>query len=363
MLLAIDASRSVDTIQKTGVEKVSDELLINIKNLSRARSRDQISKIKNNEFDIIYYTPRLISWLPTGEQKIIRLKRLWTVLGLSWEMLWHKPDVLFIPVHTLPFFCPQKTYKIIHDIAFKYEPRAYSFWQRLYLNFDLKRCLKKCQKIFVPSKKIKQDILNYVDIYVDKIIIVPHGYNRQSRASNQQLIKKRQILYLGRLEEKKNILNLIQGFKIFAEKFPDYKLILAGKVNKKYLDTLNSRFQIPDSINFLGYISEEKKHELLSELSCLVLISKEEGFGFPILEGFDFELPVLASDIPVLHEVGDDACLYVNPDSPEEIAQGLERIVSDENLRKKLIEKGRERLKKFSWKKATEKMLSEMIND
>ena len=124
---------------------------------------------------------------------------------------------------------------------------------------------------------------------------------------------------------------------------------------------MSKRQGVKDKVKFIGYVNDERKYELLSESSCLVLVSKEEGFGFPILEGFDFEIPVLASDIPVLHEVGGDACLYVNPNSVQEIAIGLERIVSDENLKKKLVEKGKERLKKFSWEKTVRKILSEII--
>ena len=103
----------------------------------------------------------------------------------------------------------------------------------------------------------------------------------------------------------------------------------------------------------------------MRESAALALVSKEEGFGFPILEAFDFGLPVVASDIPVLREIGGDACMYVNPDSPESIAQGLEMVLAETCravfLQEK-IEKGRERLKKFSWQKTAEKIFREMLN-
>ncbi|HRY63165.1 MAG TPA: glycosyltransferase, partial [Patescibacteria group bacterium] len=100
----------------------------------------------------------------------------------------------------------------------------------------------------------------------------------------------------------------------------------------------------------------------LGESAALVLVSKEEGFGFPILEAFDFGLPVVASDIPVLREIGGEACEYVNPNSPEAIASGLEKIITDENLSSKLITTGHERLKFFGWSRTAEKILAEILN-
>jgi len=96
----------------------------------------------------------------------------------------------------------------------------------------------------------------------------------------------------------------------------------------------------------------------LRESAALALVSKEEGFGFPILEAFDFGLPVVASDIPVLREIGADACVYVNPDSLEDIARGLETAVVETHCNAFLqkIEKGHERLKKISWQKTAEKI-------
>ena len=112
----------------------------------------------------------------------------------------------------------------------------------------------------------------------------------------------------------------------------------------------------------MGYISEEKKRELLFESAALVLVSKEEGFGFPILEAFDFGLPVVASDIPVLREIGGDACVYVNPCSPEDIARGLATVIVGADHELPIIQKGRERLKDFSWQKTAEKIFREMLN-
>ena len=444
MTIGIDASRSIATIQKTGVEKVSDEL---------------IKEIEGNEIKIIYYTPQKISWLPKENQKILHwpFKFFWTQIRLAWELVFHPPKAMFFPVHAMPLvlfflsfphsllsFPPRipvsqygagsvrgklqresrnspttpsvsaetatppraggdkmRIYKIIHDIAFKKQPHLYSFKQKIILNLDLWLAKKLCVKIFVPSEAVRDDLLKYTKIKPEKIMVTPWGYvqkNYRLRITDYGL-RKKQILYIGRVVEKKNVSNLIKAFKIFHEKHPDYKLILAGKIDQKFktyfchLDTnqparrrggdpekdfnffLDSRWSLPRTlirggndntgVEFLDYIGEEKKIELLRESAALALVSKEEGFGFPILEAFDFSLPVVASDIPVLREIGADACVYVNPDSLEDIARGLETAVVETHCNAFLqkIEKGHERLKKISWQKTAEKILTEILGN
>jgi len=114
--IGIDASRSIDMLQKTGVEKVSDELL------------QEISK-QNNE--VIFVTPKKIDWLPKKQQKTLNwpLRYLWTQIRLCWELWWHAPDKFFVPVHKIPlwflvFNKKSEKYVLIHDIAFK-KPRKF----------------------------------------------------------------------------------------------------------------------------------------------------------------------------------------------------------------------------------------------
>jgi glycosyltransferase involved in cell wall biosynthesis len=402
MIIGIDASRSVETIQKTGVEKVSSELLGQF-----VKFKIQNSKFKINDLDFIFYTPQEISWLPRESQKILRwpVKFFWTQIRLAWELIFHPPEVMLFPVHAMPLLLITNYglritnyYKIIHDIAFKKQPQLYSFKQKLILNLDLWLTKKICVKIFVPTEAVRQDLIKYADIVGERVAVTPYGYNRMNNEARIMNYgeKKKQILYLGRIEEKKNIKNLIKGFELFNKKYPDYKLILAGKIDPSFKapssktqfpnksqsaswrtnpkpqnnnsETHNTLYIIHNTIEFLGYISEEQKHQLLAESSCLALVSQEEGFGFPILEAFDYGLPVVASDIPVLREVGGEACLYANPDSPEDIADKFKELVETQPaspagrfIASQMVEKGRDRLKLFDWRDCAEKILNEMV--
>ncbi len=366
MLIGVDASRSVSTIQKTGVEKVSDELL------------RQFVNFQNKEVRFIFYTPQETGWLPHESQRILNwpFKFLWTQVCLAWELIFHPPDIMFFPVHAMPlclFFAHDvqkntRYYKIIHDIAFKKQLQVYSFKQRMILNLDLWLAKKICTKIFVPSEAVKDDLLQHTKIKPEKIIVTHWGHKTLNNKFGimNYVERKKQILYIGRVEEKKNITNLIKAFEIFHAKNSAYKLILAGKVDERFKMSnvefpMSNQYQNSNEdsgVIFLNYVSEEKKHELLRESAVLVLVSKEEGFGIPLLEAFDFGLPVIASNIPALKEVGGEACLYVNPDFPEEIACGLDKIINQGKTQQALIMAGQERLKEFEWEKTFQKILA-----
>ncbi|MFH1456887.1 MAG: glycosyltransferase family 1 protein [Patescibacteria group bacterium] len=230
------------------------------------------------------------------------------------------------------------------------------------MNLDLNRAVKKCKKIFVPSHQVKQDILKYTEIQEDRVIVIPHGYScKIQNPINKTHNRKKQILYIGRVEAKKNILNLIKAFEIFNQKYPEYILILAGKINQKYVEKNREVFKTKN-IQLLGYVSEQKKYQLLADSACFAYVSMEEGFGIPILEAFEFNLPVVCSNMPVLREVGADACVYVNYNSLQEIVESIEKIILDQSLQNSLIQNGPKQLEKFNWQGVSKKYLEEILN-
>ncbi len=354
MLLGIDASRSAPTTQKTGVEKVSDELIKHIENIRTS---------KKFNFDVIYYTPKPIKWLPANKQKIIHFSRFWTVLGLSLEMLKNKPDALFVPVHALPFFAPQKTFHLIHDIEFKKNPHSYSFITRLYHNFIFWHSTHKSKIIFTMSEQTKKDILNNSKFKAEKISVIPHGYTKKNLKNKKNDLKdrKNQIIYLGRIEHKKNLINLIKSFLIFQQTQPEFKLILIGKPSfgAKQITKLAQKNK---NIYFTGYLSEAEKNNYLLESKLLIHLSYQEGFCLPMLEAFDFNLPVIAANNPTLKFVGGEACYYTNGHQPKQVATDLKKIINNNDLAEHLSKKGQEQLKKYNWHQTAFKYLDHILN-
>lgn len=338
-ILGIDASRS--SIEKpTGVERYSSEII-------------QAILKESKDFDIKLYTPREIVFLPHEKQIVIPFKRLWTLVRLSFEMLMKKPDILFVPSHVIPFFCPKRTFTTIHDIAFKKYPSAYRPMQRYYLDFAAKRAVTCAEKIIVPSQVVKNDLINIYKVPREKIRVIYHGKINLEPVHNKERylkkfgLKKRDkfFLYVGRLEKKKNIDTLVEAFELVQKIYSNVKLVLAGSQSPGFKDLFKK------NLVCAGYISEKELTSLLYYSSALILPSKEEGFGMPVLQAFESETPVICSYIPALKEVAGDAALFVNPDRAEEFAKAMIRILEEDDLAKNMVKAGRKRLGNFSWSK------------
>lgn len=334
MIIAIDASRSCEGIQKTGVEVVSDELLKHLQKL-------------DDEKEFRYYTPKNISWLPANQQRLVPGKKLWTLISLSFAMLKDKPDVLFVPVHTLPFFCPKKTIKVVHDISSLLYPRLYSIKERLLLRWDLWRTKRLCSTVIVPTEKIKQDLIDLQGYQKEKILVT--GWGAPEKAKHITPIEQREkyILFIGRLEEKKNIATLAKAFKQFHQNQTDWKLILVGKQGYGH-DLFKHELNHPAIVQ-KGFVTEKEKVELLQKTSMLAIVSFDEGFSFPLLEAYAHGVPTIISDIPTLNEIAQDASLKTPVDSPTALSAIMTEIANNPEQQNILIEKGYSRLNQFSW--------------
>lgn len=297
---------------------------------------------------------------------------LWTQIRLAWEMLVRSPEVLFIPVHVLPFFSPKNSMVTVHGLEYEYWPKNYYFWRRFYLRWGTKYAAKRAQKIIAISANTKQDLMKLYGIKAEKISVVHHGVNSKIFNDPPRLIedetkripspkdqaKKLYLLYIGRIETKKNIQGILEVYKILKEKYKiPHELILAGAPGYGY-DNLKSIICHSSSIiQETGYISEEKKWQLLFNASVFLFPSFYEGFGLPVLEAQAAGVPVVTSLVSCLPEIAGQGALFVNPHSSVEIAEAVKQIIDDSNLRDRLRQSGFENIKRFSWEKCARETL------
>jgi glycosyltransferase involved in cell wall biosynthesis len=183
-----------------------------------------------------------------------------------------------------------------------------------------------------------------------------------SAVKNKYGLPDKFILYLGTVEPRKNIDGIIRGYnelRTMNHELGDYKLVIAGgkgwKSKNIYKEWELSKFK--DDIKFLGYIDSADRAYLYNLAAVFVYPSFYEGFGFPPLEAMACGLPVVASYASSLPEVAGEAALMVDPYNINDIARALTEILTDDNLRKKLIARGLEQAKKFSWQKTAEEYL------
>jgi glycosyltransferase involved in cell wall biosynthesis len=168
------------------------------------------------------------------------------------------------------------------------------------------------------------------------------------------------ILLLGSLNPRKNIEGAIAGFRLFAEmsELP-YRLVIVGGAKTIFRGVPVTRFeslrQKDDRILITGYVSDAERWEYYRAACALLIPSHLEGFGLPILEALRVGTPVVASDLPVIRELYDDAVERVDPDSPEDIAAGLTRICVEGTLRNERICRGRVVAGGYSWERSAKR--------
>lgn len=353
MIIGIDASRIEDT-RKTGTENYAYEIVT------------RLLEMDNKNVYILYSRKSLQLELPSNaKNKVLRFSLLWTHIRLSLEMLFHEPDVLFVPAHTIPVLHPQRSIVIIHGLEYEYFPNAYSLKKRVVNKIGTYFSSRWAKIVITPSLSTKNDVVKFCRVNPLKVNIVMPGYNFSTSMEHKEPIHNREFfdtpyfIFVGRIEYRKNLLRVIKAFEVLKQKkHIPHRLVFVGKngygFESIHKEIENSPYQ--EDIRMLGYVEETEKQWLMQHAALFIFPTLREGFGFPILEAMGLGIPVVASNVGSVPEVAGESALLVNPLSIDEIAEAMYRIVSDNDLRQTLIEKGYENVKRFTWEKCVRKI-------
>jgi len=166
-----------------------------------------------------------------------------------------------------------------------------------------------------------------------------------------KLLSKQYFIFIGTLLRHKNISRLVKAFSIFFESNQNYKLVLAGKFANATLAIrkLIKRTNLEKNVLLTGYFEDVEKVGLIKNAQALLLVSEEEGFGFPILEAQSLGIPVITSNTSSMKEIANNSALLVDPNSVSSIVDGMNSIISNSELEAKLIRLGKENIKRYSW--------------
>lgn len=278
----------------------------------------------------------------------------------------HKIDLLFSPSPAAPFFYKNKIV-VIHDCAYDRFKEFDNIFSKIYFRLMYYGAKYFSKKIITSSNFSKRELANLYKIKENKIKVI-YGATPFLPKINEKFIEETlnkfeitrpYFIYVGNWRPRKNLPGLIKAFKLFIEKNKNFKLVLAGKKDKRFLDLekIIKDMNLSNNVIITGFITEEEKVALYKGSAALTFPSFYEGFGLPVLEAQSLGVPVLTSNTSSLPEVAGEGALYVDPYNIEEIVKGMERIAFDENLRKDLIQKGYENIKRFSWEKAAKELL------
>ena len=277
-------------------------------------------------------------------------------------------DLFFSPDGYLSLKTNVKQIGVIHDLNFEHYPEDIPKSARKYLLKYFPLFAKKANKIITVSEFSKQDIINQYKINDDKIVVAHNGGNEKFKpiSIDKKASVKQQytngndyFVYVGALHARKNIDRLFKAFETFKKHSNSKtKLVVVGE---KMWDSQNVSANHQDII-FTGHLDINQLIDVVAAAKSLVLVSYFEGFGIPLVEGMRCGVPVITSNVTSMPEVCGDAGILVDPFNIDDISQALEKMDSDEDLRKNLSKKAIERAKKFAWQKSSEIIWKEIEN-
>ncbi|MBN1811369.1 MAG: glycosyltransferase family 4 protein [Anaerolineae bacterium] len=304
----------------------------------------------------------IVCWTPSHH----RLER-WTLgieatrLGLD---LLHSPD--FIP----PAFGYRRSVITVHDLNFLYYPQFLTAESRRYYNGQIEWAVRRADHILADSHATKTDLVSMLSVEPEKVTVVhlaadptyhPLAEEEAGKVVAKYGLKPGYLLFVGTLEPRKNLPGLLQAYRLLRDaRTTDEPLVLVGGKGWLY-DEIFERVEVlhlTQHVRFLHDVPNADLPGFYSAAGLLTMLSFYEGFGLPALEAMSFGTPVVASDRASLPEVVGEAGLLANPDDPEDIAQVLGRVLTDEALQAQMRKQGLAQAARFTWDKAARESLA-----
>ncbi len=363
MIIGIDASRAL-TARRTGTERYSLELINALLDLPGGH-------------EIRLYVPRhppIDLFRDNAQVMILPGKRLWTHAKLGPHTRKHPPDVLFVPSHVLPVIGPRRTVVTVHDLGYEYYPQAHSGRELRYLRWSTRRHARIATRIIADSHATKNDLVQLYGADPDRIRVVYLAPDPNLKPITDKIKLSlttaqfgipgyaRYLLHVGSMRPRKNLDRLVEAFALVRQRQPEMKLhlVLAGDIASggRALRAKVKEMGLLDFVRFPGFVLPHQIAALYSAAAAYVLPSLFEGFGLPALEAQACDTPLVCSNSSSLPEVAGEGALYFDPHSIEEMADAIEKVLVDEDLRQELIVKGRENLQRFSWQKSARETLA-----
>lgn len=264
---------------------------------------------------------------------------------------------------------PMPTIITVHDVI-PWRLKAYrkKFRSKMY-HLNARLALKKADHLITVSEFSKSEIIKYLKIKEKNISVIPLA----PPLSDDQItfpdldLRRKYFLYVGGYDERKNVHSLIHAYqKHIAPYYPIDLIMVGGKdkglddmITDKYCEKVAGKYtlKIKGKVVFTDALEQSELLCLYKQALALVHVSSYEGFNLPLVEAMSAGIPIIASDIPVHHEVTDENALFVDYLDENSIGNGMHMLINDWSLQKELAQKGKERAKDFSWDKTAEETL------
>ena len=335
-----------------GISRYFYELAIRIKDRNRVKVPCLLSR---NEYFQAYYKKQKnkLSCVPKTGRIIRWFNKLYTCLMVKF----FRPDIIH-PTYYSPYIlkCKGKSklivtvHDMIHELFSEHiEPSGKVRLQK-------KQMVASADKIIAVSQCTKNDLIKILHVPPEKIEVVYHGTPLVNRGK-KVLLPSKYLLFVGGRWYYKNFTRFIEAVAPILQQEKDLYLICTGggSFSDKEKEMIKNA-HLTDKVQQLN-LSDEELFYTYERALCFVFPSLYEGFGLPVLEAMACHCPVLLSNTSSLPEVGGDAALYFDPHSATSIRKTVQKVAQSEQVRKEMIQKGSEQVKKFSWDKCTKQTL------
>jgi glycosyltransferase involved in cell wall biosynthesis len=272
-------------------------------------------------------------------------------------------DLFFSPDGYLALSSKIPQIQVIHDLSFLHFPKDTDRLHAWHYNRWFPKFAKIASKILTVSEYTRKDIQQHYHIPAEKIKTVYNGcadvfhpgtLSEQEATRIQYTGGAKYFLYAGAIQPRKNLENLLRAYSRFREQHPEVvKLVLTGRKAWNFETVIQTYRNMPfrEDVIFTGYVNDGELNRLYQGSIALCYVSRFEGFGLPLLEAMHAETALITCNTSSLPEVAGDAALYVHPDHPEEMADAMQILLTDEIKRDALIAAGRIQRNRFSWDK------------
>ncbi len=324
-------------------------------------------KIKEHPLTIPFSkNPAFSSVFPTT-----RFKNYWRSYGILNDLKQKEIELYHGLSHELPIGIEKtniKTVVTIHDLVIKTWPKTFPWFDRQIYDRKFSSSCKRADQIIAISESTKNDIVNYYQVDPKRIKVVYQTCNETfklvlSESLIKQVLEKHQLpssylLYVGSVTERKNLLGLVKAIQQLPKSLRIPLVVIgSGSTYLKKVQNFIAQHDLQQYVFFPKNISTDELSAIYQGAEMFCYPSFYEGFGIPIIEALFSKTPVLTSNVSSLPEAAGPGAFYANPHQPENISEGIQKILSDSKYRQQLVEKGYAHAQKFNAADLTREMM------
>jgi glycosyltransferase involved in cell wall biosynthesis len=291
--------------------------------------------------------------------KNINIKAVGNLHGNSWEQIelpqFSADHILFNPCNSAPWLNRGALTVTIHDASVFAVPYAYNFLYRLKHRLLYRRFATTARTILTVSEFSKEELIRRCNMPADRIRVIYSGCEHILDQPADLDILRREglgerpyILAVGGHSVHKNVAAVLQAAEHLRDQNLDF--VIAGGVPSRVFQAVH--YEVPAHVRWIGSMTDPELRALYEGAALLIFPSLYEGFGFPVLEAMACGCPVVLSSAASLPELGGSAAQYFDPLDIPGLVSSVQAVLTDANLRARMVAAGREQARRFNWEQS-----------